>query len=93
MVKHIVCMKFRHSEDAVTAREKLLALMGKVPSLRSMEVGLDFMHSARAYDLVLISTYDDRAGLDAYTNHPEHKKVQEYIHGVREGVVSVDFEF
>ena len=93
MVKHIVCMKFKEKADAAIAKEKLEALMGKVPTLRSLEVGLDFMQSARAYDLVLIATYDDRAGLDAYTAHPEHKKVQAYIHSVREAVVSVDFEF
>ncbi|MBQ3109004.1 MAG: Dabb family protein [Clostridia bacterium] len=93
MVKHIVCMKFREKADAATAKEKLDALMGKVPTLRSMEVGLDFMQSGRSYDLVLIATYDDREGLAAYTQHPAHKEVQAYIHSVREAVVAVDFEF
>ena len=92
MVKHVVCMKFGDRKEAEKVAVLLRALEGKVPTLLSMEVGLDFMQSPRSYDLVLIATYADRAALDAYTVHPEHKKVQQYIHGVREAVVAVDFE-
>ena len=42
--------------------------------------------------MVLIATFDDRAGLDEYATHPEHVKVKEYIHSVLESSVSVDFE-
>ena len=93
MVKHIVCMKFKDSKDADAVAQKLRALMGVVPTLQSMEVGLDFMHSGRSYDLVLIATYENREALEAYSVHPEHKKVQEFIHPIREAVVAVDFEY
>ncbi|MEL7607874.1 MAG: Dabb family protein [Bacillota bacterium] len=93
MVKHVVCMKFREREEAPKVAQMLHSLVGKVPTLLSMEVGLDYMQSQRSYDLVLIATYTSREALDAYTVHPEHKKVQEYIHGVREAVVAVDFEY
>ena len=45
MVKHVVCQKFADKKDAATAAEMLRALMGQVPSLRSMEVGLDYLGS------------------------------------------------
>lgn len=93
MVKHIVCMKFTDREEAPKVKEMLMALVGKVPTLKTMEVGLDYMHSQRSYDLVLIATYASKEDLDAYSVHPEHKKVQAYIHTVREAVVAVDFEF
>lgn len=93
MVKHIVCMKFKDPEDAPAAAEKLRALLGVVPTLRSMEVGLDYMRSGRSYDLALIATYDSRQDLEAYTVHPEHQKVQAFIHPIREAVVAVDFEY
>lgn len=93
MVKHVVCMKFKDREEAPKVAVMLRSLVGKVPTLLSMEVGLDYMQSQRSYDLVLIATYASREALDAYSVHPEHKKVQEYIHGVREAVVAVDFEY
>ncbi len=49
-----------------------------MPSLRSMEVGIDFMGSERSYDLVLIATFDDEAGLAAYDKHPSHEEVRAY---------------
>ena len=86
MIKHVVCHRYRDKAEAYKIAPMLNALMGKVPSLRSMETGIDFMDSARAYHMVLIATFDE------YATHPEHVKVKEYIHSVLESSVSVDFE-
>ena len=79
MVKHVVCQKFADKEDAKKAAEMLRALMGVVPSLKSMEVGLDFKGSERSYDLVLIALFEDEAGLEAYDAHPAHGEVRKFI--------------
>ena len=63
-----------------------------MPSLRSMEVGIDFMGSERSYDLVLIATFDDEAGLAAYDKHPSHEEVRAFIRAHRTGTVSVDYK-
>ena len=39
MIKHIVCFKLKDSADAEKAKETLLSMEGKVPQLRSIEVG------------------------------------------------------
>lgn len=93
MLKHVVCHKYRDRAEAEKIAPMLSSLMGKVPSLRSMETGVDALGSKRSYDLVLIAVFDDAAGLEAYKTHPEHVKVREYIHSVLESSVSVDFEF
>ena len=93
MIKHVVCHKYKDKAEAEKIAPMLNSLMGVVPSLRSMETGIDFMDSKRAYHLVLIATFDDRAGLDAYAVDPAHMKVKEYIHNVLESSVSVDFEY
>ena len=93
MIKHVVCHKYKDKVEAEKIAPMLNSLMGVVPSLRSMETGIDFMDSKRAYHLVLIATFDDRAGLDAYAVDPAHMKVKEYIHSVLESSVSVDFEY
>lgn len=92
MVKHVVCQKFADKKDAEVAAKMLRALVGQVPSLRSMEVGIDFMGSARSYDLVLIATFDDEAGLAAYDKHPSHEEVRAFIKAHRTGTVSVDYK-
>lgn len=93
MIKHVVCHRYRDKAEAYKIAPMLNGLLGQVPGLRSMETGIDFMDSARAYHLVLIATFDDRQGLDEYATHPAHMKVKEYIHSVLESSVSVDFEY
>ena len=82
MVKHIVMFDFKdeNREDNIReAKEMLEALLGKVPSLNSMEVGVNFAKESRAMDLSIYTEFDDRAGLDAYAIHPEHLKVIKFI--------------
>jgi len=93
MIKHIVAFQFHDRAQAPIVAEKLNALLGVVPTLRSMETGVDFMGSPRSYDLVLISTFDDKAGLEAYDAHEAHQAVRAYINTVRKASVAVDYEF
>ena len=93
MVKHVVCHKYTDKAEAGKIAAMLAGLVGKVPGLRSMQAGADFVGSKRSYHLALVAEFDDRAGLDAYQNHPEHLKVKEYIHAVLTDSVAVDFEF
>lgn len=100
MIKHIVFFNFKDEALGATkeqnmahAKEILEALMGKVPTLRSMVVGTNVVPSEAAWDFALVATFDDAAGLQAYVVHPEHKKVGEFIGQVRAGRASVDFEF
>lgn len=92
MIRHVVCQRYHDKAEAKKISAMLNALVGVVPSLRSMETGIDFVDSPRSYHLVLIATFDDRDGMDAYQNHPAHVKVKEYIHTVIESAVSVDYE-
>ncbi len=93
MVKHIVCHKYTDKAEAEKIAPMLMGLVGKVPSLRSMQAGKDFIGSNRSYHLALVAEFDDKADLDQYQNHPEHVKVKDYIHTVLTDSVSVDFEF
>jgi hypothetical protein len=60
-------------------KKRLNALVELIPALQSMEVGVDFNKSQRAFDLSLYSTFIDKEGLHAYAIHPEHLKVVELI--------------
>ena len=93
MIRHVVCQKFADKSDSEEAARRLRALVGQVPTLRSMEVGVNELESERAFDLVLIATFDDMEGLHAYDHHPAHEEVRAFIKARRTGTVSVDYSF
>ena len=85
MVVHIVMFKFKEEgkeQNIKSVKEMLEALEKSVPTLKSMEVGIDFSHKERAMDLSIITTFDDKAGLEAYAVHPEHLKAVAFIKSV-----------
>jgi len=94
MLTHIVVWKYR-SDVEQFAREEHVRLLDKlrtiVPEVRSLVVGFDILHLPRSYDTGLVAVFDDRAGLDAYTIHPEHVRVAEFGRQISEHVASVDF--
>lgn len=94
MITHVVTFKLVDAGDEHVAHCKSLldGLLGRVPSLRSMLVGINVVDSPRAHDLALIATFDDLAGLEAYQVHPDHQEVSTYLRHAAEVIVSVDFE-
>ena len=95
MIRHIVCFKLKDNspENCEKTREVLLGMDGKVPELRGIEVGVDFLHSPRSYDVILQVLLDDRAALDAYQNDPYHVSVvKKHMHAARESSISIDYE-
>ena len=95
MIKHIVCFKLAEptEEACLKCKEVLLAMRGNVPMLRDIEVGTDFLHSQRSYDVYLAVTLDDLAALDAYQKDEYHcSVVKKHMHAVTASSVAVDFE-
>lgn len=99
MIKHIVLFKMRDDIDAQQKETELKvikagleALWGVVPTLRSMEVGLN-CNPAEKFDLALISTFDDLDGLNAYAVHPDHVAVGKRIRAMLDVRACNDFEF
>ena len=95
MIVHIVMFKFKEENretNIAKAKEMLEALVGRVESLRSMEVGVDFGRSERAFDLSLYSTFDTKEGLSEYAVHPAHLEVVAFIKEVTEASRVVDYE-
>ncbi|MBN2782463.1 MAG: Dabb family protein [Campylobacterales bacterium] len=95
MIVHIVMFKFKDEnkqENLLVAKSKLEELLSKVPTLNSMEVGINFANEARAFDLSLYSTFNSKDDLKAYAIHPEHLQVVEFIKKVAQESKVVDYE-
>ncbi len=97
MIKHIVMWDVRGE----TAEAKLLAatdlkyrfesLVGQIPGLTHLEIGIDVSRISYACDVVLYSEFEDEAALSAYANHPAHLAVRDALTDVRVARHQVDY--
>ena len=78
-------------EIAETIKVRIEALNSVIPQIKEVEVGINFNNSDAAYDLCLYSVFDSADDLEIYQNHPEHKKVGEYIAKVKTSRVVCDY--
>ena len=93
MIKHVVCFKLNDGESPEKAKEVLLSMQGNVPMLKGIEVGVDCLHSARSYDVILSVILDDMTALADYQKDPYHVDVvKKHMHAVTKTSVAVDFE-
>ncbi len=101
MFKHIVMWKIKDHVEGLTkyqsaqkAKRLLEAVAEKVPQVVSLEVGIhiDASDDAFASDLVMISEFANRNDLQAYLDHPEHKKIIPFMKSIRDERRVVDYE-
>ena len=95
MIVHIVMFQFKEENkkaNMIQAKQMLENLMGAVPSLKSIDVGLNFSKEERAMDLSIITAFESEEDLEAYAVHPEHVKVVDFIKTVVEYSKVVDYK-
>ena len=95
MIKHIVCFKlsFNSEQEKQKAKEVLLSMKGNVPTVMNIEVGTDFLGSARSYDVILQVVLMDRNALDEYQKDEYHcSVVKKYMHAHVSTSVAIDYD-
>ena len=96
MVRHIVMfsLKDKSPEKLEEAKRVLLSMKDNVPMLKNIEVGVDFLHSSRSFDLVLITDFSTRKDSFDYQEDEYHKTVvKKYMHAHIEKSVAIDYEY
>ena len=101
MIRHIVMWKLDASYSSQekiqllgTLKEKLLQLKGKINELNSIAVHFNSEDAPELnFDIILDSSFDSMAALNAYQVHPEHLKVGEFVKSLRLQRACIDFEF
>ena len=94
MVKHIVMFDFKdenRKENLLKAKAMLEELVDSIPTLKSIEVGINFAKEDRAMDLSLYSEFEDKEALNLYANHPKHLVVVKFIKSVALSSKVVDY--
>ena len=99
MVKHIVMWGLKEGAEGMTKKqiaekmkEQLNALRPIIKEIRSLEVGVNFLESPAAYDVVLYTEFDSRDDLQTYQVHPDHVALKDFILSVTEKRAVVDYE-
>ena len=94
MVKHIVMFKLteKTSENMELATDSLRSLENKIETLKSIEIGTDFLESDRSYDIVLTAHFDNQEGLKTYSSHENHLPVVKIMRSLCSSSVVVDYE-
>lgn len=100
MIKHIVFFKFKEfaegagkTDNIAKGKAMLENLVGRVPSLLSLSAGANAVEGASVWDFALVAEFEDAEGLRQYIDHPEHRKVSEFMSKVRSERASVDFPY
>ncbi len=92
MFHHVVTFRLKDPSTVEATAARLRAMSGRVPSLRSIEVGVDQLRTPRAVHIALITRFDDEAGYRAYAVDPIHKEVLAHMGTVVETAAVVDWE-
>jgi len=95
MIKHVVCFKLKDNSEVVCEKTKdvLLSMKTNVKYVKDIEVGIDFLHSPRSYDIHLTVLLENKEALDLYQDDPYHADVvKQYMNGVSETSITVDYE-
>ncbi|CAB3780094.1 Dabb family protein [Pararobbsia alpina] len=98
MIKHIVMwnLKGETPEEKAQAvhlvKSAFEGLVGKIPGLLHVEIGVDMSEVDYACDVVLYSEFDSHEALAGYAVHAEHIRVKQLLGDVRVARHQVDYQ-
>jgi len=98
-VKHIVIWNLKatdageKAEASARIESALTALVGRVPSIRSLTVALNGAYPDKNADIAVVADFDDYEGLDEYQNHPDHLEAAGIIRSFVSGRSSIDYTY
>jgi quinol monooxygenase YgiN len=91
MLKHIVMWTVNQPSDIAPFAAELRSCKDLVPGMREFEVGTRTDGYDANHDVVLVSTFDDAAALEAYSKHPHHQAVVAKLGTMRKTRAVLDF--
>ncbi len=98
MVRYCVMWKFKPSDGktpkelAEDVKEKYESLLGLVPGLKSIEVGVNQNEGKTSYDAVMMADFETWEDLAAYKADDMRDNVIEYVKTIAEVRAKVEYE-
>jgi len=97
VIKHIVMWDVsgdsaeEKMKTAQFVKQQFEGLIGKIPGMSKLEVGIDVSKVDYACDVVLYTEFESEAALNGYASHPEHLKVRTELGSCRIARHQVDY--
>lgn len=91
-LRHVVMWTLHDSVDAARFKATLDTCRHLVPGIEEFEVGIRQAGLDASCDVVLVSTFADRAALDAYQAHPHHQQVSARLGPLRSVRMVLDYD-
>lgn len=91
MITHIVFLKLKDKANAEAVKARLDAFPAQIAEIKTYEVGIDEIDTARSFHLSLYSQFDSYDTLKIYNEHPAHIEVLGFIRENAEVVYAVDY--
>ncbi|AEF55240.1 Dabb family protein [Marinomonas posidonica] len=94
MLQHHVFIKYQEGTSAEhidTFQQKMLALKDCIAEIQQLEIGVDELHQARSWDLILNMQFQSIEDLQVYQKHPEHQAVMAFNGPKVAEVGAIDF--
>ncbi|MBB5157174.1 Dabb family protein [Saccharopolyspora phatthalungensis] len=98
MIRHIVAFELvahdeaERGEDARTIKRELESLVGLVPQIQELHVGVELGLVKGHWDAVLVSDFASADDLASYQEHPEHVRAAKAISPLIAARAVVDYE-
>lgn len=83
-----------HSKQENMEQAKILteALAGRIPTMQSVEVGLNILHMPTDFDATVRSEYKNLEDLQSTLTHPEHTRLVAFLEEVIDTNYTVTYE-
>ncbi|MBI5541902.1 MAG: Dabb family protein [Bacteroidia bacterium] len=98
MLKHIIMFKIKesankseHLKNIEIVKEKLENLKSHIPEIKKLEVGINVVEVAWAFDLVLTIDFENLAAFEIYKTHPAHQAFIEFNKQFSVAKAAVDY--
>lgn len=98
MLRHVVMVKAKDSFSTSEKNKKLNEfkdaledLRGKIKELKFLEVGMNINTKPDAFELILVTEFENETALDLYRVHPDHLKVLDLLKELAGNTAVVDY--
>lgn len=78
MIKHVYLYRLKDKAQASEIAQKLLSLKN-IPEVKDVEVGIDFVSTAKSFDLAEIVSFRNRIDFEAFCKNDYHNDIRSYM--------------
>lgn len=99
MIRHLVFFSMKPQAlgqdglyNAHTMAEHFRRISKEIPGAYSVELGLNYNHEERFYEMALNQDFENKQALEDYTNDPRHIEVRDFVRQVIDHRIVIDYD-